>query len=391
MSADIEAVLTALEHVVRAPAPLHEPEFSERDWEYVRECLESGWVSSAGSFSDRFEELIVDITGVEHAIATVNGTAALHVCLQLAGTVAGDEVLLPALNFIAAANAVSYVGAIPHFVDSDEKTLGINPQALAAYLEEIADITNGHCVNRRTGNHIRAVVAVHLFGHPVDLDPIADLCHALGITLIEDAAEALGSRYKGRHVGRHGLLAALSFNGNKIVTTGGGGCVLTNDVELAQAARHLTTTAKSPHPWESIHDQIGYNSRLPSLNAALGRAQLERLEEIIGEKRALAAAYQHAFSSVAGISVFTETEFARSNYWLNTLVLDQADNALRDAILRETNAQGLGTRPVWMPLHHLPMFESFPHMELAVAEDLHKRLINVPSSACLARQLPLGQ
>ena len=377
-------VVEALASVVPGPAALHEPEIAGREWDYVKECLDTGWVSSAGTYVDRFEAMLSDVTGAAHAIATVNGTAALHAALVLAGVEAEDEVIVPALTFVATANAVAYLGARPHFADSEENTLGLDPRKLSHHLEHIADVRGDLCVNSDTGRPIRAVVCMHAFGHPVDLDPLAEVCRRFGLVLIEDAAESLGSYYKGRHTGTWGRLSVLSFNGNKTVTTGGGGAILTNDGDLAQAARHLTTTAKLPHAWEFIHDRVGFNYRMPNVNAAIGCAQLECLDDFVQRKRRLAAAYIEALAEVAGVHVFTEPDFARSNYWLSALVLTAAAAGRRDAVLALTNDRGLGCRPFWKPLHRLPMYQTCPRMDLTVAEDLYARVIALPSSARLA-------
>lgn len=381
-----EVVLDALQSVLSPGhgfVPLHEPTFAGNEWLYVKECLDTGWVSSVGKFVDRFEEDLAAYTGVKRAVAVVNGTAALHVCLLLAGVKAEDEVLMPALTFIATANAVSYCGAIPHFIDSEESTLGVDPRKLAIYLEEITEQRGDGCYNRLTGRRIRAIVPMHAFGHPVDLDPLLEVCQRFNITLIEDAAESLGSFYKGRHTGQFGKLSALSFNGNKVITTGGGGAILTNDEELGRRAKHLTTTAKVPHRWEFNHDMVGYNYRLPNLNAALGCAQLEQLPNFLAAKRALAERFRQAFSEIPGIRFFSEPANSRSNYWLNTLLLDDGCADRRDALLEATSAVGIMTRPAWTLMHKLTMFAGCPRMDLPVAESLERRLINIPSSANL--------
>lgn len=378
----IQALASVLprEHVF---LPLHEPAFVGNEWTYVKECLDTGWVSSVGKFVDRFEMDLAAYTGVKRAVAVVNGTAALHVCLVLAGVKADDEVLMPALTFVATANAVSYCGAVPHFIDSEEQTLGVNTEKLASYLADIGMCRSDGCYNRRTGRRIKAVVPMHTFGHPVDLDPLTELCNRFGIVLIEDAAESLGSFYKGRHTGHWGRLAALSFNGNKTITTGGGGALLTNDEKLGALAKHLTTTAKVPHPWQFNHDMIGYNYRMPNINAALGCAQLERLPDFLAAKRILAEKYRLAFANVTGVSFFSEPPGSCSNYWLNTLILDENAVGHRDELLKLTNESGFMTRPVWTLMHKLPMFKDCPRMDLTVANSLEGRLINIPSSAVL--------
>jgi len=385
---DFRPVIEALRGVLpeRDFIGLHEPKFSGNELVYLKECIDTTFVSSVGKFVDRFEVELAQFTGAKYAVATVNGTAALHICLLLAGVEAGDEVLMPALTFIATANAVSYCNAIPHLVDSEEKTLGLDPHRLAEYLESIAEVRDGVCFNRNTGRPIRAVVPMHAFGHPVDLDPLVALCEKWNIVLIEDAAESLGSYYKGRHTGNLGRLSALSFNGNKVITTGGGGAILTNDEELAKKAKHITTTAKKPHRWEFNHDQIAYNYRLPNLNAALGCAQMEQLPGFLEKKRSLAMRYVEALRDVPGVEFFVEPEFAHSNYWLNAILLEPQYAGQRDELLALTNDSGIMTRPVWQPMHKLTMFQNCPRMELPVAESLEQRLINIPSSAFLGEQ-----
>ena len=362
---------------------LHEPSFQGNEWNYVKDCLDTGWVSSVGKYVDRFEEMLQEYTGVKRAVAVVNGTAALHICLKLVGVERNDEVLLPALTFIATANAISYCEAVPHFVDSCYKTLGLDPIKLGNYLHDIAEVKNGACYNKVTGRRIRAVVPMHTFGHPVDLDTLVEVCERFKLELIEDAAESLGSYYKGRHTGNWGCVSALSFNGNKIATTGGGGAILTNDESLGRLAKHLTTTAKIPHRWEFMHDHVGYNYRLPNLNAALGCAQMEKLPRFLEEKRALASVYQRTFSEIDEVSFFTEPDFATSNYWLNVIRLSTEWKHLRDEILQVTNDRGLMTRPVWKLLCDLPIYAYAPKMDLSVARELEKTIINIPSSSFL--------
>jgi perosamine synthetase len=363
---------------------LHEPLFVGNEWDYVKECIDTRWVSSVGKFVDQFEKQLTDFTGVKYAIATVNGTAALHLCLQLVGVEEGDEVLLPALTFIATANAVSYCGAIPHFIDSEERTLGIDPHKLQDYLREIGEMRSEGCFNKITGRRIKAIVPMHAFGHPVDLDPLVEICAHFKLQLVEDAAESLGSYYKGKHTGHFGQVSALSFNGNKIITTGGGGAILSNDQTLATRAKHLSTTAKIPHKWEFNHDHIGYNYRLPNLNAALGCAQLENLPIYIEKKRALAKQYGEMLEGIKGIQFFKEKEFARSNYWLNVLLLDQGYENQRDQILSLTNENGIMTRPAWTLLNKLDIYKGSPCMDLKTAESLEGRIINIPSSVFLS-------
>lgn len=368
----------------RRPLGLHEPEFNGHEWDYVKECLDTGWVSSVGKFVDQFEATLAEVTGVRKAVACVNGTSALHIALQLCGVEPGDEVLIPTLTFVATANAVAYCGAIPHFVESDWRTLGVDPTRLADYLAEIVQPGPDGPRNRQTGRRLRALVPVHVFGHPVDLDPLLSLCERYQIHLLEDATEALGSSYKGRPAGGFGAMSVLSFNGNKIVTTGGGGAILTNDEALGKRAKHLTTTAKKPHAWAFEHDELGYNYRLPNLNAALGCAQLERLASTVQRKRALAARYAESLAAVPGVRFFQEPPGSRSNYWLNALILAPAAATQRNTILERSNAEGIGTRPAWTLMHKLPMYAATPRMPTPIAEEIEARLINLPSSAFLA-------
>lgn len=362
---------------------LHEPLFEGSEWTYVKDCLDSGWVSSVGRYVDLFEEKLAEFTGVARAVVVVNGTAALHICLVLAGVKPGDEVLTPDLCFVATANAITYCGAVPHFTDSEERSLGMDAAKLRDHLREIAEVRGGVAYNRRTGRPIRALVPMHTFGHPVDLDALAALAEEFSLVLIEDAAESLGSYYHGRHTGNIGRLAALSFNGNKIVTTGGGGAILTNDPELGRLAKHLTTTAKQPHAWEFFHDQVGYNYRLPNINAALGCAQLEQLPRFLERKRALALAYQTALAGIPGAAMVPEPPGTRSNYWLNALLLAPENADLRDEVLRRSREEGLMTRPVWNLMHTLPMYADCPRMDCSTAESLAARLINLPSGVRL--------
>lgn len=378
----LEAIHRALPDA-DAPISLHEPEFSGNEWAYVKDCIDSTFVSSVGEYVDRFEKMLAEFTGVRRAVAVVNGTAGLHAAMVLLGVGRGDEVLLPTLTFVATANAVAYTGAVPHFVDSAAQTLGLDPLKLEQYLLKIAVSGADGCRNRHTGRRIRALIPMHTFGHPVDLDRIQDVCRRFGIALIEDAAEGLGSRYKDHHVGNHGIVSVLSFNGNKIITTGGGGAILTNDEALADQAKHITTTAKLPHQWEYVHDRIGYNYRMPNLNAALGCAQLEQLPMRVARKRALAGRYAAAFENVDGVTFFTEPDFAESNYWLNAILIDAGISGGRDDVLSLTNENGVMTRPVWTLMHQLQMFKDCPRMDLSGAERIACRLINIPSSAAL--------
>jgi perosamine synthetase len=382
----VEAVRVAA-GPTNAFVPLHEPEFIGREWDYVKDCIDTGWVSSVGSYVDRFEHDLAEMLGAGHAIATVNGTAALHLCLLLAGVQPGDEVMLPTLTFVATANAVAYCRAMPHFVDVEDATLGLDAAKLDAYLTDIVETRERKPVNKLTGRRIAAVVCTHTFGHPAALDTIAEVSTRHGLTLIEDAAESLGSTYNGRHCGTFGRLGALSFNGNKVVTTGGGGAILTGDVALAKRAKHLSTTAKQPHPYLYYHDEIGFNYRLPNLNAALGCAQLEMLPRFVSEKRSLADRYAAAFADVKGARFFRQPANCRSNYWLQAILLDDdATTARRDTVLRKLNDAGYMSRPAWALMHNLPPYAAASRMpDLSVAERIERTLINVPSSPRLGR------
>ncbi|MBU3601771.1 LegC family aminotransferase [Polynucleobacter sp. AM-25C3] len=372
-------VVTAIRSVVGAgPAPLSEPSFAGNEWLYLKECLDSTFVSSVGKFVDRFEIDLAKFTGAKYAVAVVNGTAALHIALKLAGVKAGDEVLVPALTFIATTNAVAYCNASPHLVDSDLVTLGVDAVKLRNYLLSHTEQRSNQCINNRaTGQVIRALVPMHTFGHPVDMDGLLAIAHDFNILLVEDAAESLGSYYQGQHTGTFGLMGTLSFNGNKAITTGGGGAILTND------AKHLTTTAKLPHAWEFRHDEIGYNYRLPNLNAALGCAQLEQLPVKLSAKKALFACYLIAFERVVGVKLMPEPEKCQSNYWLQTLLLDVGNEDQRDAILKVNNDAGFMTRPAWTLMDELTPFKGCPRMDLTMAKSLVQRLINIPSSSHL--------
>jgi perosamine synthetase len=380
-------ILAALRAAIGpGPAALHEPHFAGNEWRYLKECLDSSYVSSVGAYVDRFEAELAVYAGVSHAIAVVNGTAALQVALRLAGVQPGDEVLVPALTFVATPNAVSYCGAIPHFVDSEERTLGVDPRALRDYLAHAAERRQGVLVNRHTGRVIRALVPMHVFGHPADLDGLLAVVRDFRLAMVEDAAESLGSLYHGVHTGGFGLLGTLSFNGNKTITTGGGGAILTNDALLARAAKHLTTTAKVAHRWEYRHDMVGFNYRLPNLNAALGCAQLEQLPGLLAAKRRLHERYAGAFAGATGVRLVCEPPGCRSNYWLQTLLLDPSHAGERDEVLAVSNDAGFMTRPVWVLNHRLPAYRDCSRMPLPTAESLERRVINIPSSAQLAME-----
>lgn len=359
------------------PVPLHAPVFMGMEREYVLNAIDSTFVSSVGVYVDRFERGIAVYTNAERAVATVNGTAALHVALRLAGVQADDLVITQPLTFVATCNAITYCGAEPLFIDVDRHTLGLSPTALDNWLSEFAIVDDrGICRTRIAGRPIRACVPMHTFGHPVELDLLVATCEKWRITLVEDAAESLGSTYHGRHTGTFGQLGVLSFNGNKIITTGGGGMILCG-TDLGARAKHMTTTAKVPHPFEYRHDMIGFNYRLPNLNAAMGCAQLERLDYFINSKRALAARYA-ALLNGSGLEFITEPPGCRSNYWLNAVVCE--DRAHRNALLEETNKHGVMTRPVWALMNELEIYAGCRKGELPNAEWLAARIVNLPSS-----------
>lgn len=367
------------------PVGLHEPTFEGNEWAYLKECLDTTFVSSIGKFVDRFEVDLARFMGANHAIAVVNGTAALQVAMQLAGVRRDDEVLTPALTFVASANAVHHCGAHPHFVDSASENLGIDTEKLRAYLSAHTTQENQQCVNRATDRVIRAIVPMHVFGHPSDIDGLLAIAHDFNLVMVEDAAESLGSYYHGQHTGTFGTLSAVSFNGNKTITTGGGGAIITNDPELAKQAKHLTTTAKLPHKWAFRHDEAGYNYRMPNINAALGCAQLEQLPDKLAAKRALYTRYSKAFDKISEVELVHEPASCQSNYWLQALILTDAAVNQRNMILQVTNDAGLMTRPVWELMHTLDPYKDCPRMDLSSAVSLAQRLINIPSSPSLIK------
>ncbi|MGN7407808.1 LegC family aminotransferase [Sporosarcina sp. SAFN-010] len=358
--------------------PLHEPTFDNSEIRYVTDCIETGWVSSVGKYVDQFERDLAEYTGVKRAVAVVNGTAALQIALKIAGVQTNDEVFMPALTFIATANAATYLGAIPHFVDVSTETLGLDPIKLDKHIQTIGVMKDNQLVNKSTGRIIRAVVPMHTFGHPVDLDPLLDVCQRYNIILVEDAAESLGSYYKGKHTGGFGRTAALSFNGNKIITTGGGGAILTNDDALADYAKHITTTAKVPHSWEFNHDEIGYNYRMPNINAALGCAQLQKLNGFLASKRTLTQKYENLLMNNKAAKLFVENHNSKSNYWLQTLLLESGTN--RDTVLQILNNNGVMARPIWTPLNELEIYKNCPRSTLTTMNELKNSVINVPSN-----------
>lgn len=364
-----------------SPIALHEPNIGQRENELVSKCLASGWVSSVGEYISEFEQGLAKFTNSKHAIAVVNGTAALHLALHSVGVKPGDEVLVPTLSFVATANAVSHCGAIPHFVDSDPETLGLDPLALREHLRANASLRDGELHNTSTGRRISAVVPMHTFGHPMQIEALIDVAKEFNLVVVEDAAESIGSYVGTTHTGTFGRCSSLSFNGNKTITTGGGGAILTNDSGLAQRIRHLATTAKMPHDYEYIHDAVAFNYRMPNINAALGCAQLSRLDDFLSAKRVLAKKYSEGFSSARSMQFVAEPHGTTSNYWLNTIRLSKPDLSLRDELLVAARASGYMCRPAWNLLHTLPMYESSPRAKLPVAQNLWQSLINIPSSA----------
>lgn len=357
--------------------PLHAPTFAGNEQKYVLETIQSTFVSSVGKFVDEFEQKIEAYTRTAKAVATVNGTAALHAALYMAGVQRGDFVITQALTFVATCNALHHMGAEPIFVDVSPVSLGLCPKAMDEFLTDNAELTEIGCVHKKTQRRIRAVVPMHTFGHPVELDELIVVCRKWGITLVEDAAESLGSFYKGKHTGTLGEFGAVSFNGNKIITTGGGGMVLCQTPELGVRTKHITTTAKVPHPYEFYHDEAGFNYRMPNLNAALGCAQMEVLEQYLAQKRVLAEQYQEFFTQT-DFKFVVEPEYAKSNYWLNAVICPSVQ--ARDELLKQTNDAGVMTRPIWQLMHRLPMFKDAPRGDLIQSEHIEAHLINLPSS-----------
>lgn len=358
--------------------PLAVPVFAGNEKKYLEECIDTTFVSSVGKFVDRFEEMVAEYTGAKKAVVCVSGTNALHMAMLLVGVERDDEVLTQALTFIATCNAISYIGAHPVFIDVDRDTMGLSPDAVLRWLEANAKVKNGVCYNMKTGRRVKACVPMHTFGHPVHIEELVEICNEWHIELVEDAAESIGSFYKGKHTGTFGKVGAISFNGNKTITTGGGGMLLFNDKELGKFAKHITTQAKVPHRWEFRHDHIGYNYRMPNLNAAVGCAQMENLEKLVENKRETAAKYAEFFKNVEGVEFFTEPSNTRSNYWLNAVILPNKEAQL--AFLNETNDNGVMTRPIWELMNRLPMFENCENDGLEKTIWFADRVVNIPSS-----------
>jgi aminotransferase in exopolysaccharide biosynthesis len=358
--------------------PLHEPRFNGNEKKYLNQCIESTYVSYLGEFVGRFENMIQEFTGAKHTIATANGTLALHAALLLAGVKPGDEVLTQALTFVATANAITHCGAKPIFIDSEKQTLGISPENLEEFLARETVIKDyGYCYNKITNRKISACIPMHVFGHPVRIDEILNICNKHHITVIEDAAESLGSFYKEKHTGTFGKIGILSFNGNKIITTGGGGMIITDDENIANQAKYITATAKIPHKWEFIHDEVGYNYRMPNINAAVGCAQMESLPKYLDNKRETAALYKEYFNGL-GIMFLVEPEECKSNYWLNAIIL--ADREQREEFLDYSLKNGIMARPIWRLMNKLPMYKDCQHTNLENAQWLEDRIVNIPSS-----------
>lgn len=376
-----KAIVDFIRELYQTPSgiiPLHEPRFAGNERKYLLDTIDSAFVSSVGTYVNLLEEVLTAIVGTKFTVAVVNGTCALHIALKLVGVQRNDEVLTQPLTFVATTNAISYLGAIPHFVDVDGDTLGLSPDSLKEHLKAKAEIRNGLCFNKETGRKISACVPMHTFGFPTRIEEIVNICDRYNIQVVEDAAESLGSYYKGQHTGSFGQLGVFSFNGNKIVTCGGGGAIVTNDEVLAKRAKHLTTTAKVPHRWDYVHDEIGYNYRMPNLNAALACAQLEQLDGFLENKSVIAQQYKKFFTSLEGVEHLHDSNNSKANYWLNAI---QFDNKVdRDAFLQYSNDNGVMARPIWRLMNKLPMFKKCPSGDLCNADYLESTIVNIPSS-----------
>lgn len=359
---------------------LHEPRFMGNEKQYLNECIDTTFVSSVGKFVDRFEEMVATYTMASEAVVCVNGTNALHLALKVVGVEREDEVITQSLTFIATVNAIAYCGAHPIFLDVDIETMGLSPVAMEEWLTQNAEMRDNHCYNKHTSRRIKACIPMHTFGHPIKIEELVALCNRYNIELVEDAAESLGSFYKGTHTGNFGKVGVLSFNGNKTITTGGGGMLLFNDSKMAKYAKHLTTQAKQPHKWNFVHDYVGYNYRMPNINAALGCAQMEKLDEFINNKRELAYLYSEFFNQI-GVELFNEPINCHSNYWLNALILKNSKE--RDEFLNYTNKEGVMTRPIWCPMHKLSMFKNSQRDHLTNTKWFEERVVNIPSSVRL--------
>jgi len=376
-----EQVTEAVRKVIgNGPIKLHEPSFTGNEIKYIEDCINSTYVSSVGKYVDQFEVELSKFTGANYAVSIVNGTAALHLALKLAGVENDDEVLVQAFTFVGSVNAISYCGAVPHFVDIEKENLGVDPVKLQDYLTEITAKLKRETTNKFTGRRIKALVVMHTFGHPSKMDELLEVSKKFNIKIIEDAAESIGSYYKDKHTGTLGQLGTLSFNGNKTITTGGGGAILTNNLELARRAKHLSTTAKVSHKWAFRHDEIGYNYRMPNINAALGCAQLEDLHLKLEKKEKLFNEYKFQFSKIEGVSIVEEPTDCKSNYWLQTIKLDLPNLALRNEILDDLNSAGFMSRPGWDLINTLKPYSHNPSMTLECAKELFSCIINIPSN-----------
>ena len=359
---------------------LHEPLLKGKEIIFVSDTIKRNFVSTAGEYVNRFEKAVKKFSKSNHAIAVVNGTQAIFVSLKVLGVRKDDEVLVPALTFVGTVNAISYIGAHPHFIDSSWENFGVNCDKLEKYLSKNAQIIGNRCINKSTGNVIKAIVPVHIFGHPCDIEKVIKISKKFKLAVVEDAAEALGSFHKKKHLGTFGDIGCFSFNGNKIITTGGGGMIITNQAKLAKKIKHLTTTAKLKHKWEYIHDEVGYNFRMPSINAALGLAQLLKLRTFLKAKRKLFYKYMKVLKDINGISLFKEPKNAKSNYWLQTLILDKKNSKFKNRILKEFHKKKIFSRPTWQLISDLKPYRNNQKMDLSIARDIYKRSINIPSS-----------
>ena len=382
ISADL--IVESIQKVTgKGPHQLHEPLFFGKEISYLKNTINQNFVSSAGEYVNKFEKKIKEYTKAKFAIAVVNGTQAIYISLKACGVKKDEEVLVPALTFVGTVNAISYLGAKPHFVDSQIKNFGINCLKLENYLNKISKLRGTKCINKLTGKVIKAIVPVHVFGHPCDIQNIIEIAKKFNLMVVEDAAEALGSFYKKKHLGTFGDTGCISFNGNKIITTGGGGMVVTNKKILAKKIKHLTTTAKLKHKWEYIHDEVGYNFRMPNLNAALGLAQFEKIHIFLKAKRTLFKKYFNVFNKMKGISLYKESNNANSNYWLQTLILDKNNVNLKNKILKESHKKLIYTRPVWRLISELDPYKKNQKMNLSGAKEIYNKIINLPSSQSL--------
>ena len=377
-------IITKVQKVLGAGShQLHEPLFGDKEKKYVKNTIDENFVSSAGNYVNKFEIKFKNYVKSNYAIAVVNCTQALYISLKVCGIKRNDEVLVPALTFVGTVNAISYLGAKPHFIDSEINSLGVNCKKLENYLKNISVIKNGKCINKSTGNNIKAIIPVHIFGHPCDITNVIRIARKYKLKVIEDSAEALGSFYKKKHLGTFGDMGCFSFNGNKIITTGGGGMIVLNNKSLAKKIKHLTTTAKLKHKWEYIHNEVGFNLRMPNINAALGLAQLEKINIFLKAKRKLFKKYFLAFKDLKGVSIYKEPKYSKSNYWLQTIVLDNNCAWLKNRILKKSHKKKYFFRPVWKLISDLKPYKNCQKMNLSGSNEIYKRSINIPSSQSL--------